>query len=297
MSFIESRPLDSYIALGSSAGPEYQTEVIELSSGVEQRNRAWSYPRHRYLIGISAGKSTKIETLRQLFHSTAGAFNGFRFKDFNDYSSATIQGSAVAFDDQAISAGDGVSLTYQVLKNYTTLTTTVQRKISKLVAGSFITGFTGTTPAPWSVQDTGSRWSLDDNTGVLTYSADVEKTINAASNIGGGDTRLTTTTVHGLLAGDTMSLSTFTNDWSGLNGRRYEIKSVGASTIDFVFDSSLYTAYAGDLGQVNTLPQSVETITWGGEFDVPVRFASDGIQIEQISPGIEQSSIELIEIK
>ena len=161
MSFIESRPLDNYIALGSSSGPEYQTEVIELSSGVEQRNQAWAYPRHRYLVGISAGKSTKIETLRQLFHSTNGAFNGFRFKDFNDYSSATVQGDTVAYDDQAISAGDGVSLTYQVFKNYTTLTTTAQRKISKLVTGSLVIGFNGTTPGAWSIQDAGVRWSVD----------------------------------------------------------------------------------------------------------------------------------------
>ena len=298
MSFIESRPLDSYIALGSSAGPEYQTEVIELSSGVEQRNRAWSYPRHRYLIGISAGKSTKIETLRQLFHSTAGAFNGFRFKDFNDYSSATVQGDAVAYDDQAISAGDGVSLTYQALKNYTTLTTTVQRKISKLVAGSFVTGFTGTTPTAWSVQDTGSAWAIDEDTGIITYDANIQKTITAASSLGGGQTRITSAT-HTVVGGinGTMSLSLFTGDWVGLNGVRCQIVSTTVNTIDITFDSSSYAAYSGNAGQLNTLPQTTDTITWGAEFDVPVRFASDGIQIEQISPGIEQASIELIEIK
>ena len=142
MSFIESRPLDDFIARGSSAGPGYQTEIVELSSGFEQRNQAWAYPRHRYVIGISPGRSTKIETLRQLFNSCAGAFSGFRFRDFNDYSSAAVQVDDVAYDDQEISVGDGTTLVYQALKNYTTGGTTVQRKISKLVSGTFVTGFT-----------------------------------------------------------------------------------------------------------------------------------------------------------
>ena len=296
MSFIESRPLDNYIALGSSAGPNYQTEIIELSSGVEQRNQAWEYPRHRYVIGISAGKSTKIETLRQLFNSTRGAFNGFRFKDFNDYSTATVQGDDVAYDDQEITDGDGSTLTYQALKNYTTLTTTAQRKISKLVAGSFVTGFTGTSPTAWSVPDAGSRWAVDDLTGIITYSANIQKTPNSAQYQGGGVTRLNIP-AHGLLVDDTASLTAFTGDWAGLNDYRVIVTARATNSFDFAFDSSTYAVWSANAGQMNTIPQATDTITWGAEFDVPVRFSSDGIQIQQISPGIEQASVELIEIK
>ena len=262
MSFIESRPLDNFISLGSSSGPAYNTEIIELSSGIEQRNQAWEYPRHRYVIGISPGESTKIETLRQLFHSCLGSFNGFRFKDFNDYSSATVQGDTVAYDDQEISAGDGTSLTYQVLKNYTTLSTTAQRKISKLVTGSFVTGFSGTTPSAWALQDTSARWAIDNDTGIITYDADVQKTITDAADIGGGVTRITAA-AHTLLVTDTISLSTFTGNWAGLNGRRYEITAKATNTIDFTFDSSTYAAYSANAGQLNTLPQTTDTIVWG----------------------------------
>ena len=297
MSFIESRPLDNYIALGSSSGPEYQTDIIELSSGIEQRNQSWEYPRHRYLVGISAGKSTKIETLRQLFHSTRGAFSGFRFKDYNDYSSATIQGDTVAYDDQDISVGDGATLTYQVLKNYTTLTTTVQRKITKLVSGSFLTGFTGESPTAWSIQDTGTTWAIDEDTGIITYAADIQKTITGAVDVGGVTTRLTSVGHTITSATDTIALSTFTGNWDGLNSQRFNITGLTIDTIDIAFNSSAYAAYSGNGGQLNTIPQTFETIVWGAEFDVPVRFSSDGIQISQISPGIEQASVELIEIK
>lgn len=294
MSFIESRVLDNYIALGSSAGASYNTEIIELSSGIEQRNQAWAYPRHRYVLGISAGESTKIETLRQLHHSTRGAFNGFRFKDFNDYSSATVQGDAVAYTDQDISVGDGSTLTYQVVKNYTTLSETVQRKITKLIASSFVLGFSGT---GWSVQDTGDRWSLNANTGVITFSADISSAVSGASNSGGGVTRITSV-AHGVqTSADTFFLSGFTGDWAGLNDQRFDIVARSTDWLDITFDSSSYAAYSSNAGNINTLPQAAETISWGGEFDVPVRFSSDGIQIAQISPGIEQASIELIEIK
>ena len=294
MSFIESRPLDNYIALGSSSGPEYQTDIIELSSGIEQRNQSWEYPRHRYLVGISAGKSTKIETLRQLFHSTRGAFSGFRFKDYNDYSSATIQGDTVAYDDQDISVGDGATLTYQVLKNYTTLTTTVQRKITKLVSGSFLLGFAG---SGWALEDTGDRWSVDDNTGVITFLSNITASVSDASNSGGGVTRITSVG-HGVqTSANTFHLSAFTAPWDGLNDRRFTIVARSTDWLNISFDSSSYAAYSGNAGTINTVPQSSETITWGAEFDVPVRFSSDGIQISQISPGIEQASVELIEIK
>jgi uncharacterized protein (TIGR02217 family) len=294
MSFIESRPLDNYIALGSSAGPNYQTEIIELSSGVEQRNQAWEYPRHRYVVGISAGKSTKIETLRQLQHTTRGALNGFRFKDFNDYSTATVQGDATAYSDQSMGAGDGVSLTYQLLKNYETGAASVARAIYKPITSLFTLGYSGTA---WSVEDDGGRWSVDSTTGVVTFLANLNKTITGAADQGGGVTRLTS--VGHLIPNDvgTIHLSAFTGDWAGLNDQRFTRVGSTVNTIDITADSSTYAAYSSNAGEIDTIPQVAEEITWGGEFDVPVRFSSDSIQIQQISPGIEQATIELIEIK
>ena len=295
MSFIESRPLDDFMALGSSGGPEYQTDIIELSSGIEQRNQSWSFPRHRYLVGIAVDYSSKIETLRQLIHTTRGAFNGFRFRDFNDYSSAADPADDYLFTDQSLGNGDDATLIYQIFKNYVTGSITATRNLTKLVSSKFLFGFTG---SGWTQQDTGARWTLDADTGLVTFDADTQVTITAASDQGSGVTRVTAT-AHGLGSGasGTIYLSTFTGDWAGLNNRRVNIISAATNTIDFTFDSSSYAAYSGNGGQLNTIPQSGEEIVWGGEFDVPVRFASDGIQISQISPGIEQASIELIEIK
>jgi len=283
------------MALGSSAGAQYQTDIIELSSGVEQRNQAWAYPRHRYVVGISAGTSQKIETLRQLQHTTRGAFNGFRFKDFNDYSTASVQGEATAFTDQSMGNGDGVTLTYPLLKNYETGAESVTRAITKPISGLFAFGYRGT---GWSVLGEAERWTLDYTTGVITFDADIQKTITAAADQGGGVTRLTATG-HGLgvPARGTVYLSTFTGDWAGMNDRRVDIVGSTSNTIDVTFNSSTYAAYSGNAGQLNTLPQTGDELVWGGEFDVPVRFASDSIQIQQISPGIEQASIELIETR
>jgi uncharacterized protein (TIGR02217 family) len=294
MSFIETRFLDNFIALGSSGGPRYNTEVTELSSGLEQRNQAWAYPRHRYLLGISAGESSKIEDLRQLHHSTRGRFNGFRFKDFNDFTSAANIDGTPAFDDQSMGFGDGTSLSYQLLKNYAAAAGTVTRKITKPIAALFLLGYKGT---GWTVQDIGDRWSLDATTGIVTFLADISKSITGATDQGGGVTRITSV-AHGVLAtAGTIHLSTFTGDWAGMNDRRYAIVARSTDWIDVTWNSSGYTAYSSNAGQINTIPQTTEELMWGGEFDVPVRFANDEIQVEKVSPGIERATVELLEIK
>ncbi len=296
MSFIETRFLDQFIGLGSGAGPEYSTDITELQSGRENRNQAWSYPRHRYALRIAAGTSSKIEALRQLHHSTKGRFNGFRFKDFNDYSSAASMDVDPAYDDQYIDTGDGTTLTFQLIKTYESGTESQVRTITKPTSGSTIIGITEASATPsYSVQDSGDRWSVSTTTGVLTFSANVSLGISNA--VSSGSNTIITVASTGLVTGQTALFSTFTGDWAGINGIRYQLTRLSGTSFSFPHNSSAYAAYSSNAGQLDTIPQTGEYIVAGYDFDVPVRFNSDSIIIEQISPGIEQSNIELIEIK
>lgn len=209
MSFIETPRFPDLIALGSAGGPEYRTEITELNSGLEQRNQVWAYPRHRYDIGVGANTSAKMDTVRDWFHSMRGRLHGFRFKDFNDFSSAPNMNVAITNTDQLLGVGNGVITTFQIVKLYTTGSLIQTRKITKPVAGSVLVAVAGTP------QTLGVNYTLDTTTGIITF--------------------------------------------------------------------------------LPTLPTG--NVTAGFQFDVPVRFDSDLVQFEHLTPGIQRASIGIVEIK
>jgi len=221
MSFIESPRFPDIIALGSSGGPEYVTSVVVVSSGKEYKKQRWTYPKHRYQVGAGAKGSIEIDELRVFHHAMRGRFNGFRFKDFNDYSSAANMATAVSVTDQVIGTGDGTTTEFQLYKNYITSDSpslTLQRKITKPVSGTVLIGLSNDSPI---LQTEGADYTVDYTTGIVTF--------NTAPGAG-------------------------------------------------------------------TSPLGTPTIYAGFQFDVPVRFESDTLQVQQISPGIEQASIGMVEI-
>lgn len=212
MSFIESPRFPDIIALGSRGGPEYSTSVIVVNSGKEFRKQRWSFPKHSYSIGAGAKASSEIDELREFHHSMRGRFNGFRFKDFNDFSSAADMDTAVTNLDQIIGTGDGATATFQLVKIYATSDSPslpLTRNITKPVVGTVVVAVATVG------QTLGVDFTVDTTTGIITF-----------------------------------------------------------------ISSPLPT------GQ----------ITAGYQFDVPVRFTDDNLQVEQISPGVERATIGMIEL-
>lgn len=159
MSFQEVQ-FPTNIRYSSSGGPQYNTEVIVLQSGHEQRNGNWSIPRHAY--NINALKNGgDIQTVLDFFHAMRGRLHGFRFKDWSDFTSNDGT-SAVAATDQPLSGVvDGVNDTFQCVKEYTIGSETLTRTITKIVSGTFVLAVDGV--------PTGSGWTLDYNTGIVTF--------------------------------------------------------------------------------------------------------------------------------
>ena len=297
MSFIETPRFPDIIALGSSGGAEYSTDVVIVNNGTEFRKQRRSTALHKYRIGIATKGSVEIDALRQFHHSMLGRLHGFRFKDFNDFRSSDFDTFA-AFGDQSIGTGDGSTVAFQIRKQYTRGALTLNRTIKKIVSGTTLLGIGG-------VQ--AQRFTVDEDTGIITITADVAKTIDAAVSLGGSpqSTRFTLAgAAHGLVAGDTFFISGLTGGWTSLNDTRVTITAQAATTVDFNFDSSgLGAPDSPTGGSINTIPQLDsssppvgETVTAGYEFDVPVRFESDSLQVQQVSPGIETSSIGLVEL-
>ena len=134
-SFIEKEfPKD--INFGFSGGPVFFTQVSATTAGFEQRQLNWEFARHRYQASHEVKNRAELEILLDFFFSVRGMAVGFRFVDWNDWSSdvEANQGKvypalAPAADmtshamlnigSGAIGVGDGSQTTFQAQKLYT----------------------------------------------------------------------------------------------------------------------------------------------------------------------------------
>lgn len=162
-SFIETPRFPDNLSYGSQGGPQYLTGVAVLQSGHEQRRAVWSTPRHSYNASFAVKTRDDINQIREYFHSMLGRFNGFRFKDWNDFTSAANGIGAHAQDDQEIGIGDGSITAFQLRKNYTSGSETLQRTVNKPVTGGILVEVDGVLQA-----DPGD-YTYDSTTGVVTF--------------------------------------------------------------------------------------------------------------------------------
>ncbi len=144
------------LALGAAGGPERRTEVLALASGREVRNAVWSASRRRWDVGGAVSDLAGVHELLSFFEARMGRLYGFRFRDPMDFSSAP-PGAPVTELDQVIGAGDDVTATFALVKDYGG----VQRSISKPVTGTVRVALDGVELA--------NGWSLDVTTGAVTF--------------------------------------------------------------------------------------------------------------------------------
>lgn len=159
MSFDEIN-LPEKLAVGSGGGPEFATDVIEVASGAERRQRNWSEALYRYDVAPAVKKQGDLETLTSFFLNRGGRARGFRFKDFMDYSSNGATGTPAA-TDQTIGTGDGSEQIFQLVKNYGDGLASYARTIKKPVLGSVLVSID-------DVEQAGG-FTVDHTTGQITF--------------------------------------------------------------------------------------------------------------------------------
>ena len=125
MSFHEIRLPDN-VERGARGGPAFNTTVIQLASGFEQRNGEWQFARHTFDIGYGIDDKEAYQAVQEFFLARRGRLFGFRFKDWSDYVATT----------QPIGTGDGVLTQFQLSKTYSDAGGTYNRPITKPVSGT-----------------------------------------------------------------------------------------------------------------------------------------------------------------
>jgi uncharacterized protein (TIGR02217 family) len=141
------------ISYGSTGGPGFNTTIIELSSGHEQRNINWSEAKATYEAQHGIKTRTQMEELIDFFWARNGKAYGFRYKDWADYE----------LSGEQIGVGDGTTNTFQVTKTYEPSGYPYVRTIRKTNPGTIVIYKNGViVPQP-------SAASIDDTTGLITF--------------------------------------------------------------------------------------------------------------------------------
>jgi uncharacterized protein (TIGR02217 family) len=131
------------IGVGATSGPAFLTDVIELESGWEQRDRRWSQARWKGTVRLPPRQEEKRKRFLAFFRAVAiGRANTFRVRDWTDYTATAAEGIFAVID----------ATHFQAHKLYSVGSGSHQRKITRLRGIPVITG--GVTGASWDV-DTG----------------------------------------------------------------------------------------------------------------------------------------------
>lgn len=252
MSFLETPRFPTGISYGATGGPGYNTDVVVINSGYEQRNANWAASRATY--DVTHGVKTKddTDTLIAFFRNCKGRAHGFRFKDWADFTATHATGVL------GTGVGSG-ALAYHLNKKYVTGALTEFREITKPTgaievkrAGSIVT---------YGVA--AGNISIDSTTGIITFVADSTKTINAnvaaninanvtaniAANLSATITGITqanpavvTATAHGFVTGEKVRIAAV-GGMTQVNNLYFTVTYIDANSFSIGVNSTAYGAY------------------------------------------------------
>jgi uncharacterized protein (TIGR02217 family) len=150
-------PLD--VSLRSAGGPVRQTDVVVLGSGREERNARWAHSRRRYDAGYGVKTFAALSAVLAFFEERRGRLYGFRWRDRLDHAS----GASVTPEDQVLGAGDGETVSFQLVKTYGGIYAPYARPIAKPVADSVRVAVDGIE------QTAGLDFTCDVTSGAVTF--------------------------------------------------------------------------------------------------------------------------------
>lgn len=151
------------IAYGTIGGPGFNTNVIVTDSGAEERIARWSDARHRYNAAYGIRTHNQLNAVKVFYYARTGVANGFRFKDFHDFTTALNGRDAHTVTDITIGTGDASKTVFQLIKTYISLPTTATRVITKPVNGTTLIEVNGV------LQTEGSDYTINNTTGIVTF--------------------------------------------------------------------------------------------------------------------------------
>lgn len=284
--FLEER-LPVGVRMGASFADEYAVEITRTANGSEHRRLVHGYPMRVFTVNYTQLTADLWSQVLDLYHRAYGMYAGFRVKAFDDYTTNGRTGTPTAFDQTLATVTSGS--VYQLQVAYGTGGTplgigTPYRTIFKPVAGT-------TRVAIDALEQGALMWSVDSATGRVTFAANKTRSVTGITKAASA---VVTVGAHTFAVGESVRFSGVVG-MTQINGLRGTITATGATTITVAINSSAFSSYISG-GNVNTNPQSGETVKGGCEYDIPCRFNSR-IDVNAIAHGLRDSGqIEIMEL-
>ncbi len=306
--FIEAQ-FPTNISKGASGGPQFSTDVVSVTSGYEKRNINWSKSRAKYEVSHAVRTNAEYAQLLAFFNMARGRANGFRFKDWMDYTVVAADGrlldTAETLNGSLNSLQTGYK-TYQLAKIYKFAAITTDyylRLIKKPILNSPIVYANGT-PIAVHASTADLVNNISSTTGLVTFNP--SNTFTLAST---GVTKGATTSV--IVSGDQTTLLTAGSTYiyfdstatiTELKDTRHLVtaRSYSSPNTTITLGNTNSTSYTGTMttGSLYKYKQTSDILTWSGEYDIPVRFDVDSMEgtlDNHLSSS--WSSIPLVELK
>lgn len=170
------------LSVGSSFGPGFDTSIIELKSGAEERISRWGGAgKRRFDLAYGIRKPADLYTVQQFVIARVGAANTWRLKDWSDYATSPtgtthLPGdAAVTNSDVLIGSGDGATTQFQLYKTYTSGSQSVNRAIELPVASSVVVAVDGV------AQTQGVDYTVNETTGIVLFSTAPANTLDVTA--------------------------------------------------------------------------------------------------------------------
>lgn len=165
------------VAFGATGGPEWRSEIVLLTSGLEQRNARWTGSRRHFDAGSGLRSLADLAEVLAFFEARRGSLYAFRFSDPLDHVSGAF-GSTPDPADQPVGTGDGATAMFQLVKSYGSGTDAYERLIKLAVAGSVRVAVDGVEKVE------GTDFTVDATSGLVTFSSGAEPAVGAAVTAG-----------------------------------------------------------------------------------------------------------------
>lgn len=153
MASFESVRLPDDIEAGAHGGPSFLTTIVAIGNGTEQRNIDWAEAKADWDIGYGIQTPADYAAARTFFYARRGRAVGFRFKDWSDFE----------LQNELIGIGNGVTLTYQLTKTYTSGSASYVRVITRPVTPTLVVRVDGV------VKTLTTHYTINYETGLITF--------------------------------------------------------------------------------------------------------------------------------
>jgi len=250
------------ISRGAQFGPSFSTIVVTTTAGTEQRVQQWVVARHHGTISLENRTPAQYAALKAFFLARAGRARAFRFKDWSDYTAV----NEPLIPQPAVNPVVG-GPTLQLLKTYTDGLLPYVRNI-----------YAPSLTVPTVLLKNGGAfgaYALDNTTGIVTLNPVATDTVTGITQAANAVISLTAT--QPFTTGDLITLSSV-GGMTPINGLVGTVSAHTTTSITTSINSSAMPAYTSG-GNATKYLASADLMSWSGNFEVPVRFDLDSLDV------------------